>query len=65
MMLNEAMFAGYGGWVLKPAGYRSASPAELQLQAATQGVLDLSIEIFAGQVCDLLIAKISEFINMM
>ena len=50
MMLNEAMFAGYQGWVLKPPGYRSASKAEQQNGAATQGTLDLSIEFFAGQV---------------
>ena len=49
MMLNEAMFAGYGGWVLKPEGYRSLSKAVEQQHAATQGLLDFSIEFFAGQ----------------
>ncbi|KAK8254688.1 PLC-like phosphodiesterase [Phyllosticta capitalensis] len=49
MMLNEGMFAATGGWVLKPAGYRSDSPAERHLQALNYGTLDLTIEVFGGQ----------------
>ena len=49
MMLNEAMFTGYNGWVLKPEGYRSASEAVQQRSASTHHNLDLIIEIFAGQ----------------
>ncbi|KAF2498431.1 PLC-like phosphodiesterase [Lophium mytilinum] len=49
MMLNEAMFSGYGGWVLKPEGYRSASTADHQASATTHHNLDLTIEFFGGQ----------------
>ncbi|PVH99505.1 PLC-like phosphodiesterase [Periconia macrospinosa] len=49
MMLNEAMFAGTPGWVLKPAGYRSTSTGKTQKDAVTRHSLDLSIEFFAGQ----------------
>lgn len=49
MMLNEAMFAGYNGWVLKPEGYRSASDAVQQRFASTHHDLNLRIEFFAGQ----------------
>ncbi|KAK8168634.1 PLC-like phosphodiesterase [Phyllosticta citrichinensis] len=49
MMLNEGMFASTGGWVLKPPGYRSDSPAERHLHALNYGTLDLTIEVFAGQ----------------
>lgn len=49
MMMNEAMFAGTGGWVLKPEGYRSGSTSTTQNHASSYGVLNLSIEFFAGQ----------------
>lgn len=49
MMQNEAMFAGTGGWVLKPPGYRSASPAATQKDALVRRTLDLSIEFLAAQ----------------
>ena len=57
MMLNEAMFVGSGGWVLKPKAYLAGrSPAntegksqESQAEAVTHKTLDLEIEIFAGQ----------------
>jgi len=49
MMLNEAMFAGYGGWVLKPEGYRSGSAPVHQKAASEHFTLDLSIEFSAGQ----------------
>lgn len=48
-MLNEAMFAGSGGWILKPLGYRSGAASEHQAHAASRGTLDLRVEIFAGQ----------------
>jgi phosphatidylinositol phospholipase C delta len=44
MMLNEGMFAGEHGWVLKPPGYRS-DPAE-PIHFKT---LDLDITVYAGQ----------------
>lgn len=49
MMLNQAMFEGTGGWVLKPAGYRSSHSSQSQLEAARRCTLDLQIEVFAGQ----------------
>jgi phosphatidylinositol phospholipase C, delta len=61
MMLNEGMFAGTGGYVLKPEGYRSL-PAPLpnparaaepgaapQAVAAKHYILDLKIEVLAAQ----------------
>jgi hypothetical protein len=49
MMLNEAMFAGSNGWILKPEGYRSGSDKSHQGTAIPHHNLDLSIEFFAGQ----------------
>lgn len=60
MMLNEGMFAGEGGWVLKPPGYRSTinprdpataerTPATSQAEAIRHKTLTLRIEVFAGQ----------------
>ncbi|MCJ1278530.1 hypothetical protein MMC21_006347 [Puttea exsequens] len=57
MMLNEAMFAGSGGYVLKPAGYRSTTPKssapeitkETQAEAITHRTLNLTVEILAAQ----------------
>ncbi|KAL9600868.1 MAG: hypothetical protein Q9219_002910 [cf. Caloplaca sp. 3 TL-2023] len=56
MMLNEGMFAGSTGWVLKPKEYRgqrqgqtAAVSDESQGDAVTHKTLSLSIEIFAGQ----------------
>lgn len=44
MMLNEGMFAGENGWVLKPPGYRSDPSEPIQYKA-----LDLKITVYAGQ----------------
>lgn len=56
MMLNQGMFAGSGGWVLKPKSYRSEFPRDLtkissesQADAIAHKTLSLSVEIFAGQ----------------
>ncbi|KAK5664132.1 hypothetical protein OQA88_347 [Cercophora sp. LCS_1] len=55
MMLNEGMFAGTGGYVLKPEGYRSERPAPTpaaanpQASAVTHYNMDLTIEVFAAQ----------------
>ena len=57
MMLNEGMFNGSGGYVLKPKGYlgkptSSAIPPlskESQADAIVHRTLSLSIEIFAAQ----------------
>ncbi|KAB5517429.1 phosphatidylinositol-specific phospholipase C [Coniochaeta sp. 2T2.1] len=55
MMLNEGMFAGTGGYVLKPEGYRSTSPTSNPTSTTTQSTaiphhtLDLTITILAGQ----------------
>ncbi len=61
MMLNEGMFAGEQGWVLKPKGYRASVPSqkdaeistESQADAITHKTLDLVIEVFAGQAIPL------------
>ena len=54
-MLNEGQFAGTGGWVLKPKGYRGVSkeghreetvPQTPQVEYKT---LDMTIEVLAGQ----------------
>ncbi|KAH9224194.1 PLC-like phosphodiesterase [Leptodontidium sp. 2 PMI_412] len=44
MMLNEGMFAGEHGWVLKPPGYRSETTETINFQT-----LDLKITVLAGQ----------------
>ena len=44
VMLNEGMFAGEHGWVLKPPGYRSDPTEPIQYKT-----LDLKITVFAGQ----------------
>lgn len=44
MMLNEGMFAGEHGWVLKPPGYRSDTAEPVQFKT-----LDLKITVLAGQ----------------
>jgi hypothetical protein len=44
MMLNEAMFAGEKGWVLKPPGYRSDTSETIAYKT-----LHLKITIYAGQ----------------
>lgn len=57
MMLNEAMFAGSKGYVLKPEGYRSESVSahasaistETQSGAIAHKTLNLSIELLAAQ----------------
>ena len=54
MMLNEAMFAGSDGWVLKPRGYQGISGKEElsklnQAEAMTHKTMNLSIVIFAAQ----------------
>ncbi|KAI1454315.1 PLC-like phosphodiesterase [Annulohypoxylon moriforme] len=50
MMLNEAMFSGEHGWVLKPPGYRSedAWPGQ-EVDTPHQTSLDLMITVLAGQ----------------
>ncbi|PGH17217.1 hypothetical protein AJ80_04926 [Polytolypa hystricis UAMH7299] len=53
MMLNEGMFAGHRGWVLKPTEYRGkawAADHPAKKDAVThRRTLHLSIEIYAGQ----------------
>lgn len=46
MMLNQGMFAGEEGWILKPQGYRSTEPESAPI---TRRKVDLSIEFLAGQ----------------
>ncbi|KAK3374922.1 PLC-like phosphodiesterase [Podospora didyma] len=59
MMLNEGMFAGTGGYVLKPNGYRTEQklipPAKVHHTLATQATavrhyaMDLTIEVLGAQ----------------
>ncbi|OAX83826.1 hypothetical protein ACJ72_01805 [Emergomyces africanus] len=61
MMMNEAMFSGHKGWVLKPETYRSkawaikaAQRSESCIQSLTKRhILNLSIEVYAGQTIPL------------
>ncbi|KAL3455264.1 PLC-like phosphodiesterase [Aspergillus heterothallicus] len=46
MMLNQGLFAGEQGWVLKPQGYRSTEPESAPI---SRRKIDLSIEVLAGQ----------------
>ncbi|PYH93793.1 phosphoinositide-specific phospholipase C [Aspergillus ellipticus CBS 707.79] len=46
MMLNQGMFAGEQGWVLKPQGYRGSDTQPVTTMLRN---LDLTIEILAGQ----------------
>ncbi|KAG6015693.1 hypothetical protein E4U41_004576, partial [Claviceps citrina] len=49
MMLNEAMFAGEHGWLLKPPGYQSSDKtAESPHAAAPASTLHLDITVLAG-----------------
>ncbi|KXX79456.1 hypothetical protein MMYC01_203722 [Madurella mycetomatis] len=57
MMLNEGMFAGTGGYVLKPEGYRCDKPLppttaanpEPQATAVKHYTMDLTIQVIAAQ----------------
>lgn len=57
MMLNEGMFTGSGGWVLKPKAYRSdheessskMAANERQAHAITHKTLDLEIDLLTAQ----------------
>jgi hypothetical protein len=59
MMLNEGMFAGEGGWVLKPPGFRGSNGGrlhhdqlrQLSISGSASGAkqVDLAIQIFAAQ----------------
>lgn len=50
MMLNEAMFSGEQGWVLKPTGYRSDDEGlDDQSACLPYRAFDLSITVLAGQ----------------
>lgn len=50
--LNEGMFAGSGGYILKPAGYRCAKPGsgeDEKQQHVVHRTLDLEIKVLAAQ----------------
>ena len=49
MMLNEGMFAGEEGWVLKPDGYLGTLGAKADTQRIKRQNLDLTIQLFAAQ----------------
>jgi Phosphatidylinositol-specific phospholipase C, X domain/Phosphatidylinositol-specific phospholipase C, Y domain len=49
MMLNEGMFAGEEGWVLKPEGYRGTINDPDAGKGVFKRMLNLTIELCAGQ----------------
>lgn len=49
MMVNEAMFAGEDGWVLKPSAYLGSDKASVTLDMAARHTLDLTMTFFAGR----------------
>ena len=50
MMLNEGMFAGEEGWVLKPEGYLGTLGNKVDEQTPIKRqTLELTVELFAGQ----------------
>jgi phosphatidylinositol phospholipase C delta len=49
MMLNEGMFAGEQGWVLKPQGYLSDDTPTLSTNTISHRTLDMRIVVLAGQ----------------
>ncbi len=49
MMLNEGMFAGEEGWVLKPEGYRGTVKGSDAGNTIQKRTLNLTIELCAGQ----------------
>jgi hypothetical protein len=56
MMLNHAMFAGTGGWVLKPKGYRESSYSEpasplhsTYVKFDVYRIFDFTLDVLAGQ----------------
>ncbi|KAI7219328.1 phosphoinositide phospholipase C [Hortaea werneckii] len=49
MMLNEAMFAGTGGWVLKPQDYRMEQP---DTASTRRRRFDMSVKLLAAQGLD-------------
>lgn len=48
-MVNEAMFAGEHGWVLKPEAYRSQDSTSEPVPSISRKTLNFTITIFAGQ----------------
>lgn len=48
-MINEAMFAGENGWVLKPEAYRGSDGVSEPVPTIRRETLDLKITILAGQ----------------
>lgn len=51
MMLNDAMFAGTGGWVLKPVGLRAGDTAKALTSRHLQRA-DLTVRVLAAQRLD-------------
>ncbi|KAM0513045.1 hypothetical protein ACHAPE_008252 [Trichoderma viride] len=49
MMVNEAMFDGEDGWVLKPEAYQSSDKTMVTLDLAAKHTLHLTITVFAGR----------------
>lgn len=49
MMLNEGMFAGTGGYILKPEGYRGDKDDAPSQTAVAHKTLNLKVEVFGAQ----------------
>lgn len=49
MMINEAMFDGEDGWVLKPEAYQSSAKTMVTLDLVAKHTLHLTITVFAGR----------------
>ncbi|KAG8631605.1 hypothetical protein KVT40_000745 [Elsinoe batatas] len=56
MMLNHGLFAGTGGYVLKPPGYWASSSIQ-------RGTIDLTIEVFAGSNLALPKTKLKAYVK--
>lgn len=68
-MLNEAMFAGEEGWVLKPEGFRGTSANHHSqsgpILTPLRSLLDLDIEVIAAQNLPLPVGKDPTYLTKM
>lgn len=60
IMLNEAMFSGTPGYVLKPHKYRGGTEQGQETSNSASGFMDIQLEVFAGQQLTLPPGKLNE-----